>query len=188
MATKAHITWEMTPNRYSGPVVWQKVASDRGPLFVAETAQGVCQLGFLDSSERFALRELQARWPRASVQRGKLRFIKGHITQRTLAQAAWPLHLAATPFQKQVWQALRRLRAGHTLSYGELAIQLGRPRSARAVGQAVGANPVAVVVPCHRVLPVNGSTGQYHWGVARKQQLLALEKSRRTRGQSLSVK
>jgi AraC family transcriptional regulator of adaptative response/methylated-DNA-[protein]-cysteine methyltransferase len=90
-----------------------------------------------------------------------------------------PLDLRGTAFQAQVWAALRKIPAGATVTYSELAKQLGRPSATRAVAQACGANPVAVAVPCHRVI---GSTGQltgYRWGVERKRTLLEKEKRSR---------
>jgi len=99
--------------------------------------------------------------------------------QRYFAGAAaaftLPLDLHGTPFQRTVWQALLQIPAGRTLSYGELARTLGAPRAVRAVGAAVGRNPVSVVVPCHRVIGQDGSLTGYAGGVPRKRALLALE-------------
>jgi O-6-methylguanine DNA methyltransferase len=86
-----------------------------------------------------------------------------------------PLHLCGTHFQLQVWSALLRIRPGHYLHYGDLAQQIGRPRAARAIGQAVGANGVSVLVPCHRVLAVGGRIGGYRWGSDLKLTLLQRE-------------
>ena len=86
-----------------------------------------------------------------------------------------PLDLAGTAFQQAVWSALRRIPTGHTLSYGQLAAQLGRPNAVRAVGMAIGRNPLSVIVPCHRVLGTNGSLTGYAGGLVRKQALLSAE-------------
>jgi AraC family transcriptional regulator of adaptative response/methylated-DNA-[protein]-cysteine methyltransferase len=86
-----------------------------------------------------------------------------------------PLDLRGTAFQHRVWQALRRIRPGSTLSYGELARRLGMPASARAVAGAVAANPAAVAIPCHRVVRRDGSPSGYRWGVTRKRALLERE-------------
>ena len=86
-----------------------------------------------------------------------------------------PIHTAGTPFQQSVWQALRRIPAGQTTSYGALAAHIGRPAAVRAVGLAVGANPVGIVVPCHRVIGADGSLTGYAGGLARKRWLLAHE-------------
>ena len=93
----------------------------------------------------------------------------------TLARFDLPLDLFGTPFQRTVWQALLRIPAGRTSSYGELAHVIGKPAAARAVGAAVGRNPVSVVVPCHRVLGAGGALTGYAGGLERKRALLALE-------------
>ncbi|KAA0220392.1 MAG: methylated-DNA--[protein]-cysteine S-methyltransferase [Phycisphaerae bacterium] len=86
-----------------------------------------------------------------------------------------PLDVEGTAFQLRVWEALRRIAPGRTTTYGQLARELGRPRSARAVGRACAANPVALLIPCHRVVPSDSGTGEYRWGRNRKQRLLILE-------------
>ena len=87
-----------------------------------------------------------------------------------------PLDLEGTPFQKKVWAMLMRVQSGRTLSYGEIAKAIGKPRAARAVGSACGRNPVAIIVPCHRVVPSTGKQpGHYAWGTARKKWLLSHE-------------
>ncbi len=93
----------------------------------------------------------------------------------TLARFELPLDLQGTPFQRSVWQALQRIPAGHTCSYGELARRVGSPQAVRAVGAAVGRNPASLVVPCHRVLGADGSLTGYAGGLERKRALLALE-------------
>ena len=87
-----------------------------------------------------------------------------------------PLDLRGTPFQLSVWEALGGIPYGETTSYGEIAEQVGRPRAVRAVGQAVGANPVAIVLPCHRVIGSSGNLTGYAGGLPLKERLLALEK------------
>jgi AraC family transcriptional regulator, regulatory protein of adaptative response / methylated-DNA-[protein]-cysteine methyltransferase len=86
-----------------------------------------------------------------------------------------PLDVRGTTFQRRVWQALREIPAGQTVSYSELARRIGSPQSVRAVGQACGANPLAVAIPCHRVLRIDGELSGYRWGVERKRALLRLE-------------
>ncbi|AKH85547.1 cysteine methyltransferase [Streptomyces sp. CNQ-509] len=87
-----------------------------------------------------------------------------------------PLHLAGTPFQQRVWEQLRQIPYGETISYGELAERVGNPAASRAVGMANGRNPVGIIVPCHRVVGANGSLTGYGGGIDRKKQLLALER------------
>ena len=86
-----------------------------------------------------------------------------------------PLDLQGTVFQRRVWQALRDIPAGKTRTYGDIAAQIGVPAAVRAVGSACAANPVALAIPCHRALRADGGLGGYAWGLARKEQLLALE-------------
>jgi AraC family transcriptional regulator of adaptative response/methylated-DNA-[protein]-cysteine methyltransferase len=87
-----------------------------------------------------------------------------------------PLDVQGTPFQRQVWEALRAIPAGERRTYGELAASLGRPSGARAVANACAANPVAIVIPCHRVVRGDGELGGYRWGAERKRALLAAER------------
>lgn len=87
-----------------------------------------------------------------------------------------PLRLSGTPFQRRVWQELRQIPYGETISYGELAERVGNPAASRAVGMANGRNPVGIIVPCHRVVGANGSLTGYGGGLGRKEQLLALER------------
>jgi len=86
-----------------------------------------------------------------------------------------PLDMRGTAFQRRVWQALRKIPAGKTVSYAELARRIGSPKSVRAVGQACGANTLAVAIPCHRVVRTDGSLSGYRWGAERKQALLERE-------------
>lgn len=97
------------------------------------------------------------------------------LLDRPTTQWTIPLDLQGTDFQKQVWAAISEIPAGQTVTYQQLAISIGRKSSVRAVASACGANPVAIVVPCHRVLRSDGGLGGYRWGLQRKQQLLARE-------------
>ena len=96
-----------------------------------------------------------------------------------------PLRAAGTPFQMEVWAELQRIPYGTVISYGELARRVGRPRAARAVGSANGANPIAVIIPCHRVIAADGGVGGYGYGIERKQILLELETSTGGEGREL---
>jgi AraC family transcriptional regulator of adaptative response/methylated-DNA-[protein]-cysteine methyltransferase len=101
-------------------------------------------------------------------------FVASQTTEHPLA-ATFPLDVRATAFQQRVWKALREIPRGETRSYAEVAREVGRPTAARAVAAACGANPVAVAVPCHRVVGRDGSLTGYRWGVERKRKLLAAE-------------
>jgi AraC family transcriptional regulator of adaptative response/methylated-DNA-[protein]-cysteine methyltransferase len=150
-----------------------------GSAYVAETARGLMRLSFLegrsDATEIAATRVL---WPHA-------KFLRDDLRARELAAQIWgdksvtvPLAVAGTNFQVQVWRALLELEPGATVTYSALARQLGKPDGARAVGNAVGANPVAWVIPCHRVLRASGELGGYRWGTTRKQMIRRWEERR----------
>jgi len=157
------------------------IASPLTPLFAAFTARGLCRLGISRGlSERAFTRALP--WPASRVEAG------GDAAAAELAAELAryfdgepdPLRTrldlgAGTAFQRRVWRALRRVRFGRTVSYGDLAARVGSPRAARAVGQAVGANPVGIVVPCHRVIRAGGGLGGFGAGLPVKRWLLRHE-------------
>jgi len=111
-------------------------------------------------------------------------FVASQLSEHPVA-ARFPLDVRATAFQQRVWRALQEIPRGETRSYGEIARKLGMPTAARAVGTAIGSNPVAVVVPCHRAIHSDGTLAGYHWGVERKKKLLAAEKP--ATGQTASI-
>jgi len=154
-----------------------------GHVLVAATERGVCAIAFADEAEPLA-EELRRRFPEAEIEPGDDRVAE--LAAAVVAAidgsapaAEVPLDLLGTAFQQRVWRALRDIPRGATVSYAELARRIGAPRAVRAVGTACGANPVAVLVPCHRVLRGDGALGGYRWGLARKKALLARERSGR---------
>jgi len=161
-------------------------ASPFGPALVAATDRGVCFLAFPEPGREGAdeaRRELTRRWPEARVveEPGATRELARRAFEpfRTEEiEAPLPLHLRGTNFQVQVWRALLRVPEGRLVTYGELAELMERPRAARAVGSAVGANPVAYLIPCHRVIRSTGEVGGYRWGRARKRAMVGRETSR----------
>ena len=125
-------------------------------------------------------RELQDRFPHATLLGGDAAFERTVATvvgliERPGVGLDLPLDVRGTAFQQRVWQALRKIPAGKTATYSELATRIGAPRSIRAVAGACAANPIAVAIPCHRVVRTDGSLSGYRWGVERKRQLLARE-------------
>jgi len=151
-----------------------------GLVLVAATDAGVCAVALGD--EREALRaDLRKRFPKAELLDADAGF-ETHVAtvlgliEHPRAASALPLDIRGTAFQLRVWRALRDVPAGSTASYAEIAQRIGAPKSARAVAGACAANPVAVVVPCHRVLHGDGTLSGYRWGVERKRALLAREK------------
>ncbi|HRX90208.1 MAG TPA: methylated-DNA--[protein]-cysteine S-methyltransferase, partial [Steroidobacteraceae bacterium] len=148
-------------------------ASPFGATLIAATERGVCHLAFVDSPGFAATQRLAQAWPGARLVRDDPNAAQmAHRIWPRTAQAAPPLALAVagTNFQVQVWRALLALDGMTT--YGELAARLGMPGAARAVGNAVGANPIAWIIPCHRVLRGDGSLGGYRWGIDRKRAVL----------------
>ena len=150
-----------------------------GAILVAATEQGVCAIALGDEPE-VLLKDLQDRFPRSQLRGGDAAFERLVATVIGFVEAPavgldLPLDLQGSAFQLRVWQALRAVPAGTTVSYAELARRLGVPKSARAVARAVGANPVAVAIPCHRVIRSDGALSGYRWGVERKRTLLSRE-------------
>jgi AraC family transcriptional regulator of adaptative response/methylated-DNA-[protein]-cysteine methyltransferase len=156
--------------------------SPLGRMLVAATTSGVCTIAFgRDDAELIA--ELRQRFHSAQLVAAKantgwladaVAFVASHTTEHPLA-ATFPLDVRATAFQQRVWKALQQIPRGETRSYSELARELGKPTAARAVAAACGANPIALAVPCHRVVGQDGSLTGYRWGVERKRKLLAAE-------------
>jgi AraC family transcriptional regulator, regulatory protein of adaptative response / methylated-DNA-[protein]-cysteine methyltransferase len=155
-----------------------------GSAFLAETPRGLCRLTFVDDAGETAglgsteLRTLRVLWPRAEFIRDDARAAELVATIWGNRAATFPLAVTGTNFQVQVWRALLELEPGQTVTYGALARKLGKPDAARAVGTAVGANPIAWVIPCHRVLRAGGVLGGYRWGPARKQMIRRWEERR----------
>jgi len=174
----------MTPgeirNRGEGVLIRYGIAATPfGTAFFAETPRGLCRLAFVDArSDGEELKRLREQWPKAG-------FVRDDTRATTLVETIWghknvtlPLAVCGTNFQVQVWRALLELEGAETVTYSALARRLGKPDGARAVGNAVGANPIAWVIPCHRVLRAGGQLGGYRWGTARKQMIRRWEERR----------
>jgi AraC family transcriptional regulator of adaptative response/methylated-DNA-[protein]-cysteine methyltransferase len=154
---------------------WTMVDSGLGPLLVAATGKGICRLTFDDSEE--SLRRL---FPNADIIRddgAMASLVEGALTaiERPAQAPQLPIDVAGTAFQEAVWRELRKIPAGETRSYAEIAAAIGQPKAVRAVGTANGDNHVAVLIPCHRVIRSDGSLGGYAGGLDRKQKLLEAE-------------
>ncbi|WP_225026797.1 methylated-DNA--[protein]-cysteine S-methyltransferase [Xinfangfangia pollutisoli] len=180
------LTWEaMSPGDYArggeGLVIyWGWFDSPFGPALVMGTEKGICGIGFADTmGAEAALLDLTARWPKA-------RYVEDPAMLRSWAQSAFgagtsgttPLYLIGAPFQIKVWEALMAIPTGHVTTYAEIAGAIGHPTAHRAVGTAVGRNPISFLIPCHRAIRRDGGLGGYHWGLPRKRAILAWESAR----------
>ena len=155
--------------------------SQFGSALVIATERGLCGLAFADAGEEAkAFADMKSRWPRARFVED-LRTITEPIARRIFDRDTWrpdqPLKviMIGTDFEVRVWQTLLKIPMGHASTYSDIARKVGNPKAARAVGAAVGKNPVCFVVPCHRVIGKSGDLTGYHWGLTRKRAILGWE-------------
>ncbi len=179
-------TLGMTPGAYRKGGAEQQIQygigrAAMGTVMVARTLRGVCHVALGD---RAAVLEsgLAREFPRATLSRDDRALERELSLVMTLLQAgqphlAVPLDVRATAFQRKVWNALRRIPSGETRTYSEVAADIDAPRAARAVARACATNPVALVIPCHRVVPAAGGVGGYRWGPERKAKILKAERA-----------
>ena len=151
-----------------------------GSALVMATERGLCGLAFADyGEEKAALDDMRSRWPRAKHAEDSARTapIAARIFDKKLWRPDQPLRvvLIGTDFEVRVWETLMRIPMGRATTYSTIAGSIGKPKASRAVGAAVGRNPVSFVVPCHRALGKGGALTGYHWGVTRKQAMLGWE-------------
>lgn len=153
-----------------------------GQAFVALTPRGVCNFSFLDDqAPQTPLSALAHSWPEAELREAPSRtrgVIHTMFDSSKAPDRPISLHVSGTNFQISVWRALLQIPPAKVVSYTQVANAVGNPKAARAVGLAVGANPVALMIPCHRVIQQNGKLGGYHWGETRKQAIHAWEAAR----------
>ncbi|MEM9395737.1 MAG: bifunctional helix-turn-helix domain-containing protein/methylated-DNA--[protein]-cysteine S-methyltransferase [Pseudomonadota bacterium] len=183
------VTWEaMSPGEFARKgagmtIRWGWFESPFGRALIMGTSKGICGIAFAaETGEDAAMEDMVARWPKAD-------FVPDSETLRPWAQAAFgagtgdlskaPLVLIGAPFQIKVWEALLRIPSGTVTTYSEIAEAIGAPRAVRAVGTAVGRNPISWLIPCHRALRKSGGLGGYHWGLPVKRAMLAHETAQR---------
>jgi AraC family transcriptional regulator of adaptative response/methylated-DNA-[protein]-cysteine methyltransferase len=161
-----------------------------GECLIGITERGICHLGFVTTSAGQALETLRSDWPRAELVEDRSAaapHIEAIFALGEGDSAPLHVHLQGTNFQIKVWEALLRIPAGALSTYGRLAAGLGKPNAARAVGSALAQNPVAVLIPCHRVIRGVGGFGEYRYGSPRKKALVAWEMSRPLAAEELRV-
>jgi AraC family transcriptional regulator of adaptative response/methylated-DNA-[protein]-cysteine methyltransferase len=172
----AHLRWvEWTADDEGQPIRYSFFDTPADRLLIADTAKGICFLGFVrdGAGDAGTLEDLRRRFPRQPLTETPTDAQKAAAEAAAGSRpAAIALHLKGTPFQLDIWKKLTRIPSGALCAYGGLS---DTPKAARAVGAAVGANPVSVLVPCHRVVRRDGGFGGYHWGTEIKERLLARE-------------
>ena len=174
------------PHGDGAEIIYSIADSALGRLIVAGTHRGIC-FAAMGEADQTLVAELRGDYPRAAIRvadpnrREDSRVgqwadaLAGYIAGRSTMPTP-PMDIRGTPFQFAVWEQLRAIPAGETRSYSEIARRIGRPRAIRAVGTANGANPVSIVIPCHRAIRASGHLGGYRWGLDRKRKLLEMER------------
>ena len=176
----------MTPGEYKNggenlSINYSFIESPFGDIIVAATPKGICHMAFADN-QTAALSVLQEKFPNArynqmvdAIQQNAI-FI---FTQDWNKLGEIKLHLKGTDFQLKVWETLLKIPMGRLSTYGDIALKLNNPNASRAVGTAIGDNPVAFLIPCHRVIRSSGDLGGYHWGLTRKAAIIGWEAARK---------
>jgi len=165
---------------------YAQVPSPYGNVLLGATDKGICWLSFIEGSERSGIEEIKKDWPGAKFSEdavfvtplAKAAFsfaTPGNITKSAKSTPKLGLHISGTNFQLKVWEALLKIPHGCLMTYGDLAKMIGQPKASRAVGTAVGANAISLLIPCHRVILSSGIVHNYRWGFERKKTILALE-------------
>ncbi|MDC0540966.1 bifunctional helix-turn-helix domain-containing protein/methylated-DNA--[protein]-cysteine S-methyltransferase [Paracoccaceae bacterium] len=190
------VRWEaMTPGEFARQaddvtIQWGWFATPFGEALAMGTQRGLCGLAFVEEIGREqALSDMMARWPSARYvpyaggglarqSEGLSGELPDWVDAAFLARGETPLSLIGAPFQIKVWEALMHIPSGFVTSYSQIASAIGHPKAVRAVGTAVGRNPVSWVIPCHRALRKSGGLGGYHWGLRVKRAMLAYEAAR----------
>ena len=178
------LKWEaMSPGEYARKGAGLEIAygwfdSPFGSVLAMGTDRGLCGMAFGEETGRdAAFADMTSRWPGATFVEAPAR-LDGWIKGAFGASADARLHLIGAPFQIKVWEALLAIPSGHVTTYSEIAGAIGNPRAVRAVGTAVGRNPISWLIPCHRAMRKSGGLGGYHWGLPVKRSMLAYESAR----------
>lgn len=178
------LRWEaMSPGDYAKDgagltIYWGWFESAFGPTLVMGTEKGICGMAFAaETGGDATFADMASRWPKAVFVEDPS-FLNGWVIAALAMQGETQLHMLGAPFQLKVWEALLNIPSGHVTTYSEIAKAVGNPKAVRAVGTAVGRNPVSWLIPCHRALRKSGALGGYHWGLPVKRAMLAWESAR----------
>jgi AraC family transcriptional regulator of adaptative response/methylated-DNA-[protein]-cysteine methyltransferase len=178
------VRWEaMSPGDYAKggdglTILWGWFESPFGPALIMGTERGICGIGFAaETGCDEAMTDLVSRWPNATFAEDQdaLAPLAAKVFPRADEQPTAPLFLIGAPFQIKVWEALLQIPTGHVTTYSDIARAIGHPQAVRAVGTAVGRNPISWLIPCHRAIRKSGGLGGYHWGLPVKRAILAWE-------------
>ena len=184
------LRWEaMSPGDFARKgaglrIYWGWFDSPFGTALVMGTGKGICGIGFAaEEGEQATMADMLARWPRAEFTEDAERLRPWALNAfRADQNEATPLYLIGAPFQIKVWEALLTIPSGYVTTYSQIAGAIGHPKAVRAVGTAVGRNPISLLIPCHRALRKSGGLGGYHWGLPVKRGILAWESARAEAG------
>lgn len=178
------LTWEaMSPGDFARgaaglTIRWGRFDTPFGPVIAMATDRGICGMGFTaEAGDMETYRDLAQRWPAATFIEDA-DAIAPWVTACFAQKGEARLHMIGAPFQLKVWEALLAIPSGHVTTYSEIAGAIGTPKAVRAVGTAVGRNPVSFLIPCHRAIRKTGGLGGYHWGLPVKRAILAWESAR----------
>jgi len=170
----------VTPDMHEQGIVllYTSISTPFGKAWLASTKEAVYRLSFTDSEEDFCAELVSC--PKVTLQKSPLVPFQNLVESWLNGEQKGDVSVAllGTDFQRSVWEMLIRVPRGDTTTYSDIARQVQRPKAVRAVGTAVGANPVAYLIPCHRVLRQDGGIGGYHWGLSRKEAMLARERAK----------
>ncbi|RYH08755.1 bifunctional helix-turn-helix domain-containing protein/methylated-DNA--[protein]-cysteine S-methyltransferase [Tropicimonas sp. IMCC6043] len=185
------LRWEaMTPGEFARGgkglgIAWGWFDTPFGESLAMGTETGLCGLAFTaETGREVAMADMVSRWPQATYREDPDALAPWMAAVLGTAEADRPaqLHLIGAPFQIKVWEALLKIPSGHVTTYSEIAGAIGHPKASRAVGTAVGRNPISWLIPCHRAIRKSGALGGYHWGLPVKRALLAWESARADAG------
>lgn len=176
----------MSPAEYKNggknlSINYSYATSHFGNLLIASTNKGVCYLSFFDKEKKDALNDLLSEYPNAKLNEDKDGFQKNALkifNKKTKAIDEIKMHLKGTEFQLKVWEALLKIPSASLVSYSLIANVINKPKSTRAVGSAIGKNPIAYIIPCHRVIKSTGNLGGYKWNTTRKTALIGWEETK----------